>query len=171
MNEEQKQEFFEWYQLMKDRAREVWNDREVRPEFKQVFVQSATEPIGIWRDRRQRPGQQRLVPGQDQAQTNSNAVKNEAKTASTEQPKNQPAQQQVKPQTPPSKTDSVMDVVNRHKELEVKGDRILVSKRMEKQDFFDFFQEMKKRGWKYVEAKHIGGEKWEPGYFEMGVKV
>ena len=92
----------------------------------------------------------------------SDEKKNGSKPASTEQPKNQ---------TPPSKTDSVMDVVNKHKELEVKGDRILVSKRMEKQDFFDFLTEMKKRGWKYVEAKHVGGEKWEPGYFEMGVKA
>ena len=99
----------------------------------------------------------------------SDEKKNEAKPASTEQPKNQPAQQQVKPQTPPSKTDSVMDVVNRHKELEIKGDKVLISKKMEKQDFFDSLNEMKKRGWKYVEAKHIGGERWEPGYFEMGV--
>ena len=100
----------------------------------------------------------------------SDEKKNEAKPASTEQPKNQPPQPQVKPQVQP-KTDSVMDIVNRHRELEVKGDKVLVSKRMEKQDFFDFFQEMKKRGWKYVEAKHIGGERWEPGYFEMGVKA
>ena len=77
MNEEQKQEFFEWYQLMKDRAREVWNDPEVKPEFKQMFVQGATEPIGIWRDRRQRLGQQRLM--QDQPQVNSNSAKNEQK--------------------------------------------------------------------------------------------
>ena len=101
----------------------------------------------------------------------SDEKRNEAKPASTEQPKNQPAQQQTKSQTPPSKTDSVMDIVKGHKQLEVKGERVLVSKRMEKQHFFDFFQEMKKRGWKYVEAKHIGGEKWEPGYFEMGVKA
>ena len=100
----------------------------------------------------------------------SDEKKNETKQASSEQSKNQPAQPQVKPQVQP-KTDSVMDIVNRHRELEVKGDRVLVSKRMEKQDFFDFLQEMKKRGWKYVEAKHIGGERWEPGYFEMGVKV
>ena len=32
-------------------------------------------------------------------------------------------------------------------------------------------EKMRERGWKYVEAKHIGGEKWEPGYFEMGAKV
>ena len=75
---------------------------------------------------------------------------------------------QDQPKQPQPKTDSVMDLVKRHKELEVKGDKVVVSKRMDKQDFFDFFEKMRERGWKYVEAKHIGGEKWEPGYFEMG---
>ena len=101
----------------------------------------------------------------------SDEKKNGSKTASPEQPKNQPAQPQAKPQVQPPKTDSVMDIVNRHNELEIKGDKVLISKKMEKQDFFDSLNEMKKRGWKYVEAKHIGGEKWEPGYFEMGAKA
>ena len=78
---------------------------------------------------------------------------------------------QDQPKQPQPKTDSVMDLVKRHKELEVKGDKVVVSKRMDKQDFFDFFEKMRERGWKYVEAKHIGGEKWEPGYFEMGAKA
>jgi hypothetical protein len=95
MNEEQKQEFFEWYQTMKDRIREISNDPELRPEYKLILVQSTTEPIGIWRDRRQRPGQTKLP--QDQPQSSSNPVKNETKPPSTEQPKNQPAQQKLDP--------------------------------------------------------------------------
>ena len=78
---------------------------------------------------------------------------------------------QDQPKQPQPKTDSVMDLVKRHKELEVKGDKVVVSRRMDKQDFFDSLQEMKNRGWKYVEAKHIGGEKWEPGYFETGARA
>ena len=78
-------------------------------------------------------------------------------------PKEQPVQQQKH-----SPTESVADILTGHKELEVKGDRILISKKMEREDFFDLFKEMKKRGWKYVEAKHVGGDRWEPGYFEMG---
>ena len=78
-------------------------------------------------------------------------------------PKEQPIQQ---PKHSP--TESVADILTARMELEVKGDRILIRKKMEREDFFDLFKEMKKRGWKYVEAKHIGGERWEPGYFEMG---
>ena len=151
MNEEQKQEFFEWYQLMKDRAREVWNDPEVRPEFKQIFVQSATEPIGIWRDRRQRPGQQRLIPGQDQPQTNSNAVKNEAKTASTEQSKNQPAQQQ-KPSDPKSGwKPEVLRLLNEFPQsLERKSQsKIKIVKEIPRSDWNNVKNGFEREGWKY----------------------
>ena len=72
---------------------------------------------------------------------------------------------------PVSKANSVMDIINKHGEVEIKGDKVVISTRMGKQDFLDLLQEMKNRGWKYVEAKHIGGEKWEPGYFEMGAKA
>ena len=96
----------------------------------------------------------------------SDEKKNETKQAPSESQKNQPVQQQKH-----SPIESLMDILTGHKELEVIGDRILISKKMEREDFFDLFKEMKKRGWKYVEAKHIGGEKWEPGYFEMGAKA
>ena len=80
-------------------------------------------------------------------------------------PKQEPAKQPNS--SPKPKTDSVMDLVNRYDALEVKGDRVVIAQSMEKTDFMNLSDEMQKRGWKYVRAKHIGGEKWEPGYFEM----
>ena len=107
---------------------------------------------------------------QDQSQSITNTPKNENKPSSSEQPKNQPAQQ-----IPPRQkvTDSVMDIVKAHPELEIDGLRVVIKKKIEsRKDYFDIKDELAKRGWKYVAPRHIGGEKWEPGYFEMeGVKV
>ena len=107
---------------------------------------------------------------QDQSQSITNTAKNENKPSSSEQPKNQPAQE-----APPKQkvTDSVMDIVKAHPELEIDGSRVVIKKKIEsKKDYFDIKDELTKRGWKYVAARHIGGEKWEPGYFEMeGVKA
>ncbi len=82
-----------------------------------------------------------------------------------DQPKNQPAQQV----TPKQKlTDSVMDIVKAHPELEIDGERVVIRKKIEsKKDYFDIKDELTKRGWKYIAPKHVGGDKWEPGYFEM----
>ena len=81
-------------------------------------------------------------------------------------------QPQPKPQVPlkivPKKTDSVMDIVKKYPELSVQGDTIIIAQSMNKKHFFDLKDEMTGRGWRYIAAKHIGGEKWEPGYFEMG---
>ena len=107
---------------------------------------------------------------QDQSQSITNTPKNENKPSSSEQPKNQPAQQ-----IPPRQkvTDSVMDIVKAHPELEIEGLRVVIKKKIEsRKDYFDIRDELTKRGWKYVAPRHIGGEKWEPGYFEMeGVKA
>ncbi len=107
---------------------------------------------------------------QDQSQSITNTPKNENKPSSSEQPKNQPAQQ-----IPPRQkvTDSLMDIVKAHPELEIEGLRVVIKKKIEsRKDYFDIRDELTKRGWKYVAPRHIGGEKWEPGYFEMeGVKV
>ena len=109
-------------------------------------------------------------PTQEQTQGITNTPKNESKPSSSEQPKNQPAQQ-----APPKQkvTDSVMDIVKAHPELEIDGSRVVIKKKIEsKKDYFDLKDELTKRGWKYVAPRHIGGEKWEPGYFEMeGVKA
>ena len=149
MNEEQKQEFFEWYQLMKDRAREVWNDPEVKPEFKQMFVQGATEPIGIWRDRRQRLGQQRLM--QDQPQSNSNATRNETKPASPEQPKNQPAQMQKSPDPKYGWKSEVLRLLNDFPQsLERKSQsKIKIVKEIPRSDWNGVKNGFEKEGWKY----------------------
>ena len=104
----------------------------------------------------------------------SDEKKNETKQASSEQSKNQPAQSQAKSQVQPvkPKTDSVMDIVNaHHDQLSVSGDKVIVAKAMDKEAFFDMKYEFSKKGWVYIAAKHIGGERWEPGYFEMGVKA
>ena len=61
-----------------------------------------------------------------------------------------------------------MDIVKEHPELEIDGSRVVIKKKIEsKKDYFDIKDELTKRGWKYVAPRHIGGEKWEPGYFEM----
>ena len=101
----------------------------------------------------------------DQPQSITNTAKNESKPSSSEQLKNQPAQQ-----VPPRQmvTDSVMDIVKAHPELEIDGSRVVIKKKIEyMKDYFDIKDELAKRGWKYVAPRHIGGEKWEPGYFEM----
>ncbi len=97
---------------------------------------------------------------------NSNSAKNEQKPASSEQSKNQPAQRMHSP------AESVMDIVNaHHDQLSVRGDKVIVAKAMDKETFFDMKYEFSKKGWVYIAAKHIGGEKWEPGHFEMGAKA
>ena len=78
---------------------------------------------------------------------------------------------QDQPKQPQPKTDSVMDIVKKYPELSVQGDTIIIAKSMNKKYFFDLKDEMTGRGWRYIAAKHIGGEKWEPGYFEMGAKA
>jgi hypothetical protein len=108
-------------------------------------------------------------PIQDQSQNITNTAKNENKPSSSEQPKNQPAQQ-----APPKQkvTDFVMDIVYAHPELEIDGSRVVIKKKIEsKNDYFDIKDELAKRGWKYVAPRHIGGDKWEPGYFEMEMKA
>jgi len=79
-----------------------------------------------------------------------------------------PAQKQAQPPEKKQKTESVMDIVNAHKELAVEGDRIVVKKKIEsREEYFRVRDEFKERGWDYVAPKHVGGDKWEPGYFEM----
>ena len=125
----------------------------------QDFSKMGIIPFGILKQN----GFQKFA--QDHPQSNSNPAKNEAKPSPSEQPNNQPAQQ-----VPPRQkvTDSVMDIVKAHPELEIEGSRVVIKKKIEsRKDYFDIKDELAKRGWKYVAPRHIGGEKWEPGYFEM----
>jgi hypothetical protein len=79
-----------------------------------------------------------------------------------------PAQKQAQPPEKKQKTESVMDIVNAHKELAVEGDRVVVKKKIEsKEEYFRVRDEFKERGWEYIAPKHVGGDKWEPGYFEL----
>ncbi len=80
------------------------------------------------------------------------------------QPQNQPVQHTPPKQKP---TDSIMDIVKGHPEIEVDGDKVILRKKLDTKIFFDIKDELVKRGWRYVSPKHVGGEKWEPGYFEM----
>ena len=128
----------------------------------QDFSKMGIIPYGILK---QQNGFQKSA--QDQSQSITNTTKNENKPGSSEQPKNQPAQQ-----APPKQkvTDSVVDIVKAHPELEIDGLRVVIKKKIEsKKDYFNIKDELTKRGWKYVAPRHIGGEKWEPGYFEMEV--
>jgi len=64
--------------------------------------------------------------------------------------------------------DSVMDIVKEHSELSVEGERVVMKKKIEPVDvFYAVRDEMERRGWKYIRPKQIGGDKWEPGFFEF----
>ena len=65
--------------------------------------------------------------------------------------------------------DSVMDIVKEHSELSIEGDKIVMKKRIEPVDvFYAVKDEMERRGWKYIRPRQTGGDKWEPGFFEVG---
>jgi len=67
-----------------------------------------------------------------------------------------------------SKAELVKDILKDHPELWIEGDKIIVKKKIESaDDFYAVREELEKRGWKYVRPRHIGGDKWEPGYFEF----
>jgi len=43
----------------------------------------------------------------------------------------------------------------------------VMKKKIEPVDvFYAVRDEMERRGWKYIRPKQIGGDKWEPGFFE-----
>jgi len=73
-----------------------------------------------------------------------------------------------KPKTE-SAANSVLDIVKGHSELSIEGERVVMKKKIEPVDvFYEVRDELERRGWKYVRPKQIGGDKWEPGYFELG---
>jgi len=62
--------------------------------------------------------------------------------------------------------DSVMDIVKEHPELSVKGEKIVMKKKIEPVDVFYAVRDELERTGKYIRPKHTGGDKWEPGFFE-----
>ena len=92
---------------------------------------------------------------------NSNATRNEQKPAPPEQPKNQPAQQQKH-----SPTESVMDIVNGHKDkMRIDGERVVLTGKID--DYWAVVDEFEHRGWKHVPSMKLGNGKWKDGYFEI----
>ena len=80
----------------------------------------------------------------------------------------QQAQKMAQQSEQKSKAESVKDILRDHPELWIEGDKIIVKKKIESaDDFYAVREELEKRGWKYVRPRHIGGDKWEPGYFEF----
>jgi len=63
--------------------------------------------------------------------------------------------------------DSVMDIVKEHSELSIEGDKIVMKKIEPVDVFYAVRDEMERRGWKYIRPRQIGGDKWEPGLFEV----
>jgi len=66
------------------------------------------------------------------------------------------------------KTEPVMDIVRGHPELSIEGDKIVMRRLIKPTEVFHRVKdELKQRGWEYIAPKHVGGDKWEPGYFEL----
>jgi len=77
-------------------------------------------------------------------------------------------QQPEQKQKNESSVNSVMDILKEHSELSIEGDKIAMKKKIEPVDvFYAVRDEMERRGWKYVRPRQIGGDKWEPGFFEV----
>ena len=104
-------------------------------------------PYGLSDERKN--GQQKFT--QDQPQSNSNTTRNEAKSASPEQPKNQPAQQQ-KPADPKYGWKSeVLRLLNEFPQsLERKSQsKIKIVKEIPRSDWNGVKNGFEKEGWKY----------------------
>jgi len=77
-------------------------------------------------------------------------------------------QQPEQKQRNESSVNSVMDIVREHSELSIDGEKIVMKKRIEPVDvFYAVRDEMERRGWKYIRPRQTGGDKWEPGFFEV----
>jgi len=62
----------------------------------------------------------------------------------------------------------VEDIVKQHPELSIEGDKIVMKRLIKPTEvFYKVRDELKQRGWEYIARKHVGGDKWEPGYFEL----
>ena len=79
-----------------------------------------------------------------------------------------PAQKLAQAPEQKPEIDSVEDIVKNHPELSIEGDKIVMKRWVEsKKVFYELRDELEKRNWRYVAHRHVGGDKWEPGYFEL----
>ena len=60
-----------------------------------------------------------------------------------------------------------MDIVKEHPELSVECEKIVMKKIEAVDVFYAVRDELERKGWKYIRPKHTGGDKWEPGFFEV----
>ena len=110
------------------------------------LLRAAIIPIGFLPKQN---GQQKFT--QDQPQSNSNPVKNEAKPASSEQPKNQPVQQQKSPDPKYGWKSEVLRLLNEFPQsLERKSQsKIKIVKDIPRSDWNGVKNGFEKEGWKY----------------------
>jgi|GEM_PF-698954 len=79
-----------------------------------------------------------------------------------------PAQKQAQAPQQKPEIDSVEDILKNHPELSIEGDKIVMRRLIKPTEVFHKVRdELKQRGWEYIAPKHVGGDKWEPGYFEL----
>jgi len=110
------------------------------------LLRAAIIPIGFLPKQN---GQQKLM--QDQPQGNSNIVKNEVKTASTEQAKNQPPQQQKPADSKTGWKSEVLRLLDEFPQnLERKSQsKIKIVKEIPRSDWNEVKKGFEKEGWKY----------------------
>ena len=110
------------------------------------LLRAAIIPIGFLPKQN---GQQKLM--QDQSKGNSDPVKNEAKSASTEQPKNQPVHQQKPPEPKSTWKSEVLRLLNEFPQnLERKSQsKIKIIKEIPRSDWNRVKEGFDKEGWKY----------------------
>ena len=110
------------------------------------LLRAAIIPIGFLPKQN---GQQKLP--QDQSQNNSNSVKNEAKSSSTEESKNQPAQQQKPVQPQGGWKSEVLKLLNEFPQnLDRKSQsKVKIVKEIPRSDWNKVKEGFEKEGWKY----------------------
>ena len=80
----------------------------------------------------------------------------------------QQAQKMVQQSEQKSKAELVKDILKNYPELSIEGDKIVMKHFIKPTEAFHKVREqLKQRGWEYIAPKNVGGDKWEPGYFEF----
>jgi len=80
----------------------------------------------------------------------------------------QQAQKMAQPPQQKPEIQLAEDIVKKHPELTIEGNRIIMKQYIKDTDVFHKLKgELEKKGWEYVAPKRIGEGKWEPGYFEF----
>ena len=80
----------------------------------------------------------------------------------------QQAQKMAQQSEQKSKAELVKDILKNYPELSIEGDKIVMKHFIKPTEAFHKVREqLKQRGWEYIAPKNVGGDKWEPGYFEF----